>query len=279
MTGAVLALASAVCLGIADYAGGLLARRANAAAIALAVQAGGAVLVLAVAPAVPAGVLTRSDIVWGAVSGVGTAVGVLFLYRGLVHGSMSVVVPLSTVGGVVLPVLVGLTVLGESPSLLAWLGIGIAVPSIALVSARNEASGRTHTVATLEALTSSVGFALQYIALAQAGPTAGLWPVAAGRVASVLTMLVLAATVASRLRLPRSLAVPATLNGAVAACGLTLYMLATRHEIMAVAVVLSSLYPVVPVLLGVAVLRERLDARQTAGLVGAGATIALVSGG
>lgn len=283
MIGALLALGSAVCLGIADYAGGLLSRKANAAAIGFAVQASGVVLVVAVAPAVPAPGMTWQDATWGALSGVGTAVGVLFLYRGLTHGSMSVVVPLSTVGGVVLPVVVGLTLLGERPSPLSWVGIAIALPAIVLISAAGGRPARTDAVAAAEALTSSAGFALQYIALAQTGPATGLWPVAAGRVTSVVTMLalagILAGTLTSALELPRGIAVRAALNGAVAASGLTLYMLATRYEIMSVAVVLSSLYPVIPVLLGIAVLGERLTARQAAGLLGAAATVVLVTAG
>jgi uncharacterized membrane protein len=279
VTAAVLALGSAVCFGIADYAGGLLARRANAAVIALGVQVSGAVLVCAAAPWVPAAHSTWQDLGWGALSGVGTAVGVLFLYRGLTHGSMSLVVPLSTVGGVVLPVVIGLVLLGEDPSLPAATGIAVSVPAIALISGGDGASAPGDRFAAVQALVSSVGFALQYVALAQAAPTAGLWPVAAGRVASVLTMLAFAGALASRLRLPRALVLPTVANGAVAASGLVLYMLSTRQELMAVAVVLSSLYPAIPVLLGIAVLRERLTARQAVGLLGAGATVALVAAG
>jgi drug/metabolite transporter (DMT)-like permease len=44
------------------------------------------------------------------------------------------------------------------------------------------------------------------------------------------------------------------------------YLLATRSELVAVAVVLSSLYPVIPVLLGIAVLGERLTWKQSLGL-------------
>lgn len=279
MTGAVLALASAVCFGIADYAGGLLARRADAAAVALTVQISGAVLVFVAAPLVAAPNLVGADIAWGGLSGVGTAVGLFFLYRGLTRGHMSTIVPLSTVGAVVLPVLVGVALLGENPSLLSWLGIAIAVPAIALVSGLGGSAASRHTGPVADALVSSGGFGLQYIALAQAGPAAGLWPVASGRIASVVTMLALVGMIPSRMRLPRGLVLPAVLNGAVAASGLTLYMIAARQDIMAVAVVLSSLYPVIPVLLGIAVLRERLSGKQTAGLLGAAATVALLTTG
>jgi drug/metabolite transporter (DMT)-like permease len=279
LTGAALALGSAVCFGVADYAGGLLSRRANAGAIALAVQVSGTAVMVVVAPMVPAPGLGLYDIGWGALSGVGTAVGVMFLYRGLTRGDMSVVVPVSTAGSVVLPVLVGLTLLGERPSALSWLGIAVAVPAIGLISGANRRTGSADGAAVLDGLISSVGFALQYIALAQAGAAAGLWPVTAGRLASVLTMLVLVGVTATRLKMQRRLAVPAVANGVVAASGLVLYMLATRQEMMAVAVVLSSLYPIIPVLLGIALLGERPTPGQTAGLIGAGATIALLVAG
>lgn len=279
MTGAGLALGSAVCFGIADYAGGLLARRASAAAVALGVQVSGALLVLVVAPLVPTAGLGTADVLWGALSGVGTAAGLFFLYRGLTRGAMSVIVPLSTVGAVALPVLVGVLLLHERPSLLAWCGIALAVPAIVLVSGAG-APGAASPASVADALLSSAGFALQYIALAQAGPGSGLWPVAWGRVASVATMLVLVGLLGYRARLPRG---PiwwwVAANGVMAAAGLTLYMLATRLDLMTVAVVLSSLYPVIPVALGLAVLRERLSLRQIAGLGAASCTVALVTTG
>src|SRR4051794_41173747 len=51
--GVLLALASAVCYGLADFTGGLLSRRANFVAIALGGQVGGLTLTLVLAPLVP----------------------------------------------------------------------------------------------------------------------------------------------------------------------------------------------------------------------------------
>ncbi|GGV22654.1 hypothetical protein GCM10010182_51140 [Actinomadura cremea] len=62
-----------------------------------------------------------------------------------------------------------------------------------------------------------------------------------------------------------------------AAAALVLYLQATREQLTVVAVVLSSLYPVVPVLAGVLWLRERLSAAQAAGLAGAGAAVVLLT--
>lgn len=275
--GALLALASAVCYGVADFAGGLLSRRANGVAVALTGQAGGFVLTLLAAPLVAAPGLALSDVAWGALSGVGTGVGMVFLYRGISHGDMSVVVPISAVGGVALPVLIGVTLLGDRPTILAWLGIAFAVPALWLVAqARNDPGSAVRT-ATLEGLIASVGIALQYIALAQAGPAAGIWPVVAGRLTAILTILPLAWQTGSRLQLRPAATLLAGANGGVAALALVCYLLATREQLVTIAVVLSSLYPAIPVLLGITVLSERLTRRQTAGLAGAGAAIGLLT--
>jgi drug/metabolite transporter (DMT)-like permease len=47
--------------------------------------------------------------------------------------------------------------------------------------------------------------------------------------------------------------------------------------LLAVAVVLASLYPALPVILGLALLHERLSRKQVVGLVGAGVATVLLS--
>lgn len=271
--GAVLALGSALCFGIADFAGGLLSRRASAAAVALTGQVFAMVLMLAIAPLVPAADVALPALGWGVLSGIGTGAGMMFLYRGLSHGSMSVVVPLSSVGAVALPVVLGVVLLGDRPSLLAWIGIVVAVPALWFVS-RIRHGAAVAASGSLDGLVASAGFALQYIALAQADPAAGLWPVAIGRIASVLTILPLTGPGLSRL--PWRITLLAAGNGAVAAAAQVCYALAARYQLLAIAVVLSSLYPAIPVLLGLTALRERLNRQQVLGLVGAAAAIGLL---
>jgi drug/metabolite transporter (DMT)-like permease len=274
--GALLALASATCYGIADFAGGLLSRRASFVTVALIGQATGLVLTLAVAPLVPAAP-TGPDIAWGALSGVGTGAGMVFLYRGLGRGAMTVVVPVSAVGGLAIPVLIGVAVLGNRPSATAALGIAVAVPALWLVSRDRAGSESLVSAAALDGVLAGAGIALQYIALAQAGPAAGIWPVMAGRVTATLAILPLLGRLAAPSRLSPRLAVAAAATGACAALALVCYLLATRQQLVAIAVVLSSLYPAIPVLLGLAVLRERLRWQQAAGLLGAGVAVALLT--
>jgi drug/metabolite transporter (DMT)-like permease len=278
--GGLLALASALCYGVADFAGGLLSRRANGVAVALAGQAIGFMLTLVVAPLVPVADLDAADLLWGALSGVGTGVGMVYLYRGLTHGAMSVVVPVSAVGGLALPVLVGVALLGERPSPWSWLGIALAVPALWLVTQhKHRGEPRDTTTATVEGLVASAGIALQYVALAQAGHGAGIWPVVAGRLTATLVILVLALPSGARLRISRGLTAAAGLNGGIAALALVCYLLATRMQLVTVAVVLSSLYPVIPVLLGITALRERLTRWQVAGLAGSAVAVVLLTAG
>ncbi|MDN3359662.1 EamA family transporter [Actinomadura sp. DC4] len=283
--GTLLALASAVCYGLADFTGGLLARRGSFVIVALAGQVGGLALSLAFAPAVATAGPAASDLGWGALSGVGTGAGMLFLYRGLGRGAMSVVVPVSAVGGVTLPVLVGVVFLGDHPSALSSAGIALSVPALWLVSQTRRRAGpaTATTPAAFDGLIAGTGIALQYLALAQAEPRAGLWPVVAGRVTAALGLLSL---IVARRRSSgargadapgRRQLLLAAGPGGIAAMALTFYLAATRETLLVVAVVLSSLYPAIPVLLGITALRERLSWKQTLGLLGAAAAVGLLT--
>ncbi|MEU6102011.1 DMT family transporter [Streptomyces flaveolus] len=278
--GALLALASAVCYGFVDFAGGLLSRRVHFAVVTFLGQAGGLLLALAAAALLPAQAVGPPDVLWGTLSGAGSAAAMHFLNRGLSRGAMSVVVPVSAVTGVALSVVCGVFFLGDRPTPLAWLGICLTVPALWLVSAggtgRDGDGGTRSGAALTDGLVASLGVAVQYIGLAQADPASGLWPVAAGRVAAVLLLLPATWRHASEFRKSAGSWGRAVLIGAGAALGLILYLWATRQQILAVAVVLASLYPAVPTALGVVVLRERVTRAQATGLVGAAAAVILL---
>jgi drug/metabolite transporter (DMT)-like permease len=268
--GAAFALTSALLYGIADVTGGLLSRRAGFAIVALLGQAGGLVLTAVLAPVLP-GTATSAGFAWGGLSGLGTGIGMVFLYRGISRGAMSVVVPVSAVGGLAIPALAGVVLLGDRPSGPAVAGMVLSVPALALVSYRDR--GTEGGVA--DGLLASVAIAVQYFALAQAGPETGLWPVLAGRITATLAVLPMAWRTR---RLPGArITAGAVATGWSATLALVAYLLATREQLLSIAVVLSSLYPAIPVLLGLTVLRERVNPAQVTGLLGAGAAIVLLT--
>jgi drug/metabolite transporter (DMT)-like permease len=272
--GALLALASAVLYGLVDFAGGILSRRTHFATVTLLGQIGGLLLAAVAALLLPAEAVHRADLLWGAFSGLGSGMAMHFLNRGLSRGAMSVVVPVSAVTSVALSVLCGVLLLGDRPGVLAWAGIAVTVPALWLV-----AGGGTDGVnggGVRDGLLASAGVAVQYLALGQAQASSGLWPVAAGRIAAVAVLLPF---VARRARWPATpgLGAAALAVGAGAALGLTLFQLAAQRELLAVAVVIASLYPALPVVLGLVLLHERVTRWQAVGLVGAGAATVLLA--
>ncbi|MGI5346979.1 EamA family transporter [Streptomyces sp. CA-250714] len=279
--GEALALVSALFFGTAHFLNGLLARRLDSATVALIGQLGGTVLVLLAAPLFAAPHVSGSALGWGALSGIGTGIGVAFLYRGMSNGRFSVVVPLSDVAAVALPVLTGVVLLGDRPPLPAWCGIAAAPAALWLITRSgrgdDERGGGTTALGAHDGLVAGAGFAMQFIALAQADAAAGLWPLVASRAASVLTLLPQIAHHPGRLRLPPRLGWSCLGAGGLGTLAIALYTLATREQLLSLAVVLTALYPAIPVLLGVTVLRERLTRAQGTGLVCAAAAIALIS--
>ncbi|MFJ7046807.1 EamA family transporter [Streptomyces sp. NPDC101112] len=194
---------------------------------------------------------------------------------------MSVVVPVSDVGAVALPVLVGVCFLGERPAVPAWVGIAAVLPALWLVSQSSPDPGAKHrgtvSAGVSSALVASVGFGVQFLAMAQVDKDSGLWPVVSSRMASVAVIAVVVGSYGAGWRLtgwPWSATVAA---GALDTLAIVLYLEATRQQLMAIAAVLSALYPAIPVLLALMLLKERLNGRQTGGLACAALAIGLIA--
>ena len=280
--GIVLALGAAVAYGLSDFIGGLASRRTTPWPVALLAGVGGLVGASALALAVP-GDPTSADLLWGALSGLGSGAGSVFLYRGLATGRMGVVAPVSAVGAAVVPVVVGVAT-GERPSLLVTIGIVVALPAIWLVARSPDTptdDGADSPVAAglVDGLLAGVGFGLLFVALGQVPDGAGFWPLATAQVVGLVTITALA----TALRAPWLPTAVSELWGAVAGLVATtavlMFLLATQADLLTVAAVLTSLYPAVTILLAALVLREHIYRTQGAGLVLCGLAVAFVAAG
>jgi drug/metabolite transporter (DMT)-like permease len=169
--------------------------------------------------------------------------------------------------------------LGDRPTALAWLGICVTVPALWLVSGGGVHRGSRMPTgqASVDGLIASLGVAVQYLGLAQTDPVSGLWPVAVGRFVAVILLIPSAWRHARRFRQPWPRQAQAVVIGGGAALALILYLWAAQQEILAIAVVLASLYPAIPTILGLAVLREKATRAQVTGLVSAAAAIILLT--
>ena len=275
------ALPAAVMYGIADFTGGLAARRAPVLVVTVVAQAAGLVSLLFVVGLV-AGRPSAAAFGFGALAGIAGASGLLLYLRALAVGPMGVVAPISALISAGLPLAVGL-VGGERLEPVAVLAVAVALVAILLATAgtRKDAAAST---GLLLGLAAGVGFGLFFIGLDATPPDSGLWPLLGGRVVSVtlLACLVLrhhlplptrtrAASLAGGPRLPAEAGVRSRTLAPVllmVVCGVVdtfanvLFLVATRLGDLGISSVVVSLYPVVVVLMARVVLGERLTRTQ-----------------
>ena len=283
MISVVLALAAAVAYGSSDFIGGLVSRRGSAWSVAVVVQLSSAV-VATVAALFLGGDPSGSDLAWAVVGGVGSGIGVGFLFRGLSTGRMAVVAPVSAVGAALLPVAVGV-VLSGWPPLAVVLAVLTGIPGIWLVSRVSDAhadpggtpgeggSGLT------DGLLAGLGFGVLFAALDQVSDGAGLWATAVTQGASTLTAAALAVATGS-VWWPLARAVwPAVWAGPLSTLALLCFLASTQQGSLTVAALLSSLYPATTIVLAMLVLHERIHRGQLVGLVLCGVTVGLVAVG
>jgi len=278
MTVAVLlSLCAALAYGLSDFIGGILTRRASAWAVAVASQA--AALVLAAFFALTAlATPSAGALAWGALGGIGSAAGNVFIYRGLGSGRMTVVAPISAIAAATLPVMTGI-VGGERPGLIALIGVAAALPAVWLVSGGGAGLRGASRSDVVNGLAAGLGFGTQFSALGQIPADAGLAPLALSQVVSVAS-IVIGATMLSSPWVPRDrYSRLGGFAGLLAGIATICFQLATQSGLLTIAGVLTSLYPAVTVVMAAALLRERVRPLQSVGLLLAGASVVLIAVG
>jgi uncharacterized membrane protein len=281
----VLALTAALLYGSGDFLGGTATRRAHVLSVLLITATAG-LAVVGLAALLAGGPPRAAGLAWGACAGAAGGVGFVFLYRGLAAGPMSVVAPVSALTSTVLPVAVALAD-GERPGLHVYLGALVCVAAIVLVSSGGgQASGGPPVMRHATArgigygIASGVTFGMFFLFIRNGGESGALWPVVSARLAQ--TLIFLAAAAGTRIgpvhwRPDGRLFAAALGAGAADATGNVCYVLATRAGLFGLAVVLTSLFPGVTVLLARLVLGERMSWARRAGLALAAAGILLVT--
>jgi drug/metabolite transporter (DMT)-like permease len=270
-----LALVTAASYGVGDFCGGLAARRAAPLTVTATAHALGLVGVTILAAVVGAELVRPADLALGAAGGVCGCLGVVLLYRGLATGRMAVVSPISAVVAAVVPVVGGL-VAGERPGPLAVIGIVAALVAIALVS-RTGPMGRPDPASVLVALGSGIGVGAFILLISHVHAEAGLWPLAVGRLTSVLVAGSFALARGMHPIVPRVALSLAFAAGALDVTANVTFLLATQRGLVSVVAVIASLYPAGTVLLAMAVEGERLSAPQGVGLAAAAAALVLIA--
>lgn len=273
----VLGLLSSLAWGAGDFGGGLLSRRAPLFGVVLLTQGWGLVFALALAAVRGEPVPVGTDLLWSVLAGLTGVVGITSLYRGLAVGRMGVVAPTTGVLGAAVPVLVGFVLEGV-PRQAAVAGIACALVAVVLVTrAPGHADGRPSGLRW--ALQAGLAIGMFNVCIGQLSGAGAFAPLVIMRLVQAASMAVLIIAWRQPWRVPGNMARAVALVGLLDMTGNGAFILAAQSGQLAIAAVLSSLYPVATVLLAISVLHERVTRSHVLGIALTAVAIALIAAG
>lgn len=189
---------------------------------------------------------------------------------------MGLVAPVSGTVGAVLPVVFGVLTQGTLPPL-TFAGVALAIVSVPLVSHVGDAGGGRPGLGL--AILAGLGFGGFFIFIHQADSTALAWPMLGARLASVIASATIVVGSRAPWRPDRRTLPLLGVAGSLDTGGNVFFILAARSGALAVAAVLSSLYPLVTVILARLILGERVTKVHASGIAVAILAIALIAVG
>lgn len=274
-----LALAASLAWGFADFGAGVGARRLPVLVVAAIGQSAGLLLAGVVVLATSHSTPSRTQFAWAVFAGLIGVVGIGAFYRALAIGTMGIVGPITATAAIV-PVAYGLA-RGERPSTMQGVGVALAVVGVIAASLEHVPERAAHRfgVGVGLALMAALLFGGSLIGLSRAAPGGTAWAVFTMR--AVVVPLVLIAVLMLKPQLPKSARGWLLLAGVgIADTGATLlFGAASTRGLLSVVAVLSSLYPIVLVVLARVLLAERVARPQLAGVALALTGVALISAG
>jgi drug/metabolite transporter (DMT)-like permease len=271
---------SAATWGAADFIGGLASKRTSPYRVLFLAEIAGMVPFTALALLLREPVPPAGDMLLGAGSSLIGLAGLLFLYRALAAGQMTIAAPVSALFAALIPVIFGFFALGL-PSTATLIAFVLAFAAVWLISQTDMTNWRfllrgLRSLWELRlALLSGFFFGIYFLTLHRATLNAFFWPLAAARFAGFLALGIYALLARRPALPPRDLWGFSIVNGVLDIGGNAFYVLAAQTGRLDVAAVLSALYPASTVLLAWMILKERLTWLQTAGVLLAFAAIIL----
>lgn len=256
------ALISALVYGVGDFSAGLASRHNPAIRVVALTHPLGLLAYAALALATHERLPPAPQLWLAALTGVIGMAAVVLFFRALALGPMGVVSVSSAAVGAVVPVVAGL-IAGETLTGGRLLGMALILTGIVVFSVAPSHGGRGGLPL---AVIAGLGFGLFFVLLAHAtGKGDGgavFWPLAVARLASSLVAVPLAARQGG-LRPKAPLLILGSVPGDV--LGNLFFTLAARTGPLAVAGLLTNLYPVFTALMAAVFLRERLRRYQWLG--------------
>ncbi len=261
--------------GVSDFLGGVGARRTNAFLFTAIVHVSGMILMGSVATLSRAPFPGRASIFWALLAGAVGGISLALFYRALASGKMGLTAPVAAVLGAAIPTIV--TALTEGfPGHRRLLGFILAIVGVWLISRAEDSAARPEGLGL--AVVSGCGFAGFYLSVHQTGSASPLWIAVIARCASLLVTFAWVLAGRSLRAVPAPVLGIAILAGCLDICGSALFVRASQTGRLDAAVVLSSLYPAITVLLARFFLHEHFSRARTVGMLAAIAAVPMIAG-
>ena len=274
MLSIIYGIASAATWGAGDFLGGLASKRTSPYRVLFLGQLAGLIpfffLALLTNEIIPPAV----DVLWSALASLLGLAGLVFLYRALASGQMTIAAPVSALFSALIPVVFAIFTAGL-PSITTLIGFILAFLAVWLISQADGMNLRFSLSDLRLPLTSGLFFGLYFIVLHRATLHTFYWPLAISRFVGVLALGLVAFLSRQPALPPRSLWGIVIMSGILDIAGNGFYALAARTGRLDVAAVLGALYPASTVLLAWLILKEKISRIQTIGILCAFAAIVL----
>lgn len=266
--------------GASDFAGGYGSRRANAFVLTAFSHACAFALMFALAVGAHGEFLSRASIVWAIMAGGSGGFSLAIFYRALASGKMGLTAPVSALVGAAIPTLADVALEG-TPSRWTICGFVLAIIALWLItrpepSEQQDASARPAGIGM--AALAGVGFAGFYLCIQQAHGSP-LWIAAISRIGSFTATAIAVVVIRAPLTLDRPRVGLGMLAGFLDIIASALFIFASQRGRLDQAVVITSLYPAVTVLLARLVLKERVTRWKFIGLLAALAAVPMLASG
>jgi drug/metabolite transporter (DMT)-like permease len=271
----IFGLLSAFSYGYADFVGALAAKKVRALTVTTISFCFGLLLAIFMSLFVGAN-FSQAAISSGIYAGIASGIAISCLYAALALGPISIVSPLTAVISAVIPVIFDLAT-GAELGPFALIAIGLVLVAVVLVAFVPGQDFRLPSLrALLYSLGAGVGFAGIFVFLDGAPSDSGLSTLIVMRVVGITLMLAGLTYAFFKYRpkqfletsiFGRSLIWLVLLAGSGDVLGNVFFLVATRAGELAIAAVLTSLYPVGTILLARIVLNERIAKSQSLGIV------------
>jgi drug/metabolite transporter (DMT)-like permease len=272
---AVYGLAAVLAWGTSDFLGGYATRRANAFLFTTVVNIGGLILVVALATASHAQSPTSRGMWWLLAGGASGGGALAIFYRALSTGRMGLTAPVAAVLSAAIPTVFSMFTEGM-PGPIPIAGFLFAAVGLWLITRAED--GNTPEGIGL-AVVAGIGFAGFYLCVRQAGAGSALWMASLTRFGGLVItgMIVL---VQRKFTDITAVGVRwGILTGCVDSLGTILFVRASQTGRLDEAVVISSLYPAVTVLLARMFLNEHFTRWRFVGLLAALAAVPMIAAG